>query len=758
MKEMLKGKKRIHFVGIGGIGMSAIAKILAESGYRVSGSDLEMNNLTEKLRALGVAVFQGHKESHVGRGVKAVVYSSSIDRARNPEILKAKKMGIPIVQRACVLGELLNSKKGIAVTGTHGKTTTTSLISVMLAKAAYDPTVAIGGEVELFGSNARRGKGGWMVAEADESDGSFMYLKPLYSVVTNIEMEHTDHYKSMGEVIDGYAAFVNNTRKEGVLFYNNDDEHIKKVLARFGGVRKSYGLSRGATVYATDITMREFETSYTCIYEDRRLGTVLLRIPGLHNVSNSLAAILVGMHMGIGFRTIRSALAGFTGAKRRFQLKFRANGVLLIDDYAHHPTEIRAVIEATRAWRGGRRIAVFQPHRFTRTKYFKKEFGRCFRGVDKLVLTDIYAASERPLKGVTIEGLCREAKRAGVKDARVMKKEDLAHYVLSEARSGDIVLVMGAGDIKKVSDELAERFTMRSAFAHIRGRVLFGEPLKKHTTFRIGGPADVWIEPRDVRALKEVLRICASNGWKVFVVGNGSNVLARDEGWRGVVVCLNAPSFTQLAIRGTCVTVGAGYSLSALIRRTCRAGLGGLESMVGIPGTMGGALFMNAGGAANPMYGNIGMFVTAVKVIDYSGKVRTLSGGEVTFQYRASNLSPFIVIGATLKLSRQDKDILLSRLCDFLRLKRSKQVLDIPSAGCIFKNPADFQFTAGQLIDMMGFKGTRVGGAEVSRKHANFIVNAGSATSRDVLTLVESIRRKAEEVYDIPLELEVKVI
>jgi UDP-N-acetylenolpyruvoylglucosamine reductase len=597
-----------------------------------------------------------------------------------------------------------------------------------------------------------------MVAEADESDGTFAYLQPLYSVVTNIEMEHVDYYKRLHDVLDGYSRFVNNTKRGGALFYNNDDENVRKILKRYKGTREGWGLAKGALIYPTNIKMDKFQTSYKCVYKNRVLGTVRLRIPGIHNVSNSLAAILVGMKMGIDFGRIAEVLAGFTGAKRRFQLKFHSDGVMLIDDYAHHPTEIRAVIEASQNWRPKRLMAVFQPHRFTRTKYLRREFGTCFHGVDKLILTDIYTASERPISGVTIHTIYREVRKSGLKDVRVMKKEDIVRCVLEEARPGDMVLVMGAGDIKEVADRLARSLVMRSELRRVPGRVLFGEPLSAHTTFRIGGSADAWVEPRDTAALKKVLEVCDGCGWRVFVIGNGSNILARDEGWRGVVVCLSAPHFKRLAMKGERVTVGAGYNLGKLITRTCRAGLAGLESMVGIPGTIGGAIYMNAGGASNPMFSNIGACVKSVRAIDYHGRVKTLSREDLMFRYRSSNLSGYVILGARLKLSKANRHMLLSQVLSFLRLKKAKQVLDIPSAGCIFKNPPDSQFTAGQLIDMMGFKGMRVGGAEVSAKHANFIVNTGGATAEDVLALVESIRRKAQEVYRIPLELEVKLL
>ena len=749
--------KKVHFVGVGGIGMSAIARIMLQMGYEVSGSDLEMSHLTKGLSGLGGKIFCGHKASNLPRGTDLVIYSSSIS-ASNPEILAANRLGIPVEQRAYALGCLLNPRKGIAITGTHGKTTTTSLISVILAKSGLDPTIAIGGEIDSIHSNSGLGRGAWMVAEADESDGSFLHLEPFYTVVTNIEMEHVDYYRSLEKAVDGYSRFVNKTKKGGVLFYNNDDPNIKKILRGYKGESRSYGSSGDALIYPVDIKMDGFNTSYRCMCKGRALGRVSLRIPGIHNVSNSLAAILVGLEAGIDFAKIARAISDFTGAKRRFELKFNDQGIMLIDDYAHHPTEIRAVIEAASRFRPNRLISVFQPHRFTRTKYLKKEFGSCFKGADKLVLTDIYAASEAPIKSITARTLYDEVRKSGLQDVEMAKKEDIPGLILNGSKAGDMIVVMGAGDIKKVSEDLGRLFRIRSEFNDIKGKVIFGAGLSGYTTFRIGGKADLLIEPADPGELAKIIKRCRSNKWGISLIGNGSNLLARDEGYRGIVVRLASPHFKTLDINGESGRVGAGHSLAKLIRAACEHGLGGLESLVGIPGTVGGAIFMNAGGAANPLYRTIGEFVASVKALDKKGDPVTLRRKDLVFGYRSSSLSGYTILEAVIKLTKSDRAILLTRMSDFLRLKRSKQVLDAPSAGCIFKNSPDSPFTAGQLIDMMGFKGKRIGGAQVSTKHANFIINTGGAAASDVLRLVGAIKDKAREEYGLDLETEVHIL
>ncbi len=457
---MILEKSNIHFVGIGGIGMSGIALVLLKMGYKVSGSDLGPNNLTDKLTGEGAVISFGHTHGNVLPATEVVVYSSSINDS-NPEIQEASKRNLLIVKRAEVLAELLNAKKGIAVTGTHGKTTTSSLISVMLENCGLDPTAMIGGEIDLLKGNSKCGKGEYVVAEADESDGSFLYLKPFYSVITNLEMEHIDYYKTLEDVIGAYAAFANNTKKRGCLFYNVDDKNIEKALQSFNGNKESFGFSKNADIYPHEILMNEFYTSYVCVYKNEIIGRVSLRIPGRHNILNSLAAMLLGFKLGLSFESICRSIQDFTGTKRRFHLRADVDGVMLIDDYAHHPTEIRAVLDACKNWKDRRVVVVFQPHRYTRTKYLAEEFGRCFKGADKLILTDIYAASEEPIEGVSVKNIYDRVKLHGLNDVMMMNKEKITEHIMDMKRSGDMIVVLGAGDIKEVSDELSEKLNKR---------------------------------------------------------------------------------------------------------------------------------------------------------------------------------------------------------------------------------------------------------------------------------------------------------
>lgn len=772
---MLSTKRNIHFVGVGGIGMSAIAHVLLEMGHNVSGSDLAENNITKKLESIGGMIFTGHRPSNIPDKTDILVYSSSISGA-NSELAEAARRNVKVIHRAQMLGEIFNKKKGIAVAGMHGKTTTTSLVAVMLKNAGMDPTAIVGGEVKAFGGNARLGKGDFVVAEADESDSSFLHLKPSCAIITNIELEHLDHFKTLGDIHRSFRSFIGNVKNGGKVFYNASDANIRKALIGFKGRSESFGFSKGADMRAVDIKMDGFSTKFKCIYKDRQLGTFELSMPGRHNVLNAMAAILVGLDVGLSFEEIAGGIRDFDGARRRFQLRSDSGGVMLIDDYAHHPTEIRAVLNACRNWRNKRIVVIFQPHRYSRTKLLADEFGKCFKGVDKLILTDIFPASEEAIKGVSIRTVYDKVRKNGLKDVVMVKKDEIPDYVMKLKRPGDMILVLGAGDIKSVADSLAGSLGGgRSAAGgrlpyssdlrlindlkmEVEGCIKINEPLCLHTSFKIGGPADIWVEPGDAANLKKAIAFAKKRAIPFFVIGNGSNLLASDNGFNGMLIHLGRDSFKGIKPSGTKIRVGGGFSLPRLVNFCCKKGLAGIESLVGIPGTVGGAIYMNAGGYANPIYKNIGSMVESLKVMGHDGTIKRLKAGQIEFGYRSSGLGPYIILEAVLKLKKADSRHLMESCLRFLKMKKEKHVLDSPSAGCVFKNPKDSHFTCGQMIDMLKLKGRRIGGAEISERHANFIVNRGGASHKDVIGLVELIRKKVKESYDIDLELEVKVI
>lgn len=446
--------RKVHFVGIGGVGMSGLAQVLLQGGDRVSGSDLARTAATDRLRALGASVQIGHAAAGVV-GADLVVYSSSI-APQNPELVAARHRGIPVWSRGRALATLLAGRRGIAVGGSHGKTTTTAMIASVLVGAGRDPTMLLGGEVERLGGNARVGGGPHVVVEADESDGLFVYLAPSLAVITNIEAEHLDYYRNDGEILHAYQQFADRLPADGLLIAGGDDPGVQRLRR---GVRRrvlAYGLSHGLDLVAESPRVCGRRGDYLARYRGRRLGTVTLQVPGLHNVVNSLAAIGVGLTEGVSFAQIRRSLAEYSGAGRRFQARGEVNGVLVIEDYAHHPTEIAVTLQAARTWAGRRVFCVFQPHRFSRTKYLRAQFGTCFSRADALILTDVYAASEDPVEGIGADSLSQAVRASGYEAVEVMPSDRIVPHLLTMVRAGDLVLVLGAGDIGRVAGELVQ--------------------------------------------------------------------------------------------------------------------------------------------------------------------------------------------------------------------------------------------------------------------------------------------------------------
>jgi len=390
----------VHFIGIGGAGMSGIAKVLLDLGYKISGSDLNVTETTKRLGKNGATVFTGHKASNVQKGIDVVVVSSAIPED-NDEVKKAQEFNIPVIQRAEMLAKLMENQKAICVAGAHGKTTTTSMIALVLEKNNLDPTVVVGGELNDIGGNAKLGRGEYLVAEADESDGSFLKLLPWATVVTNIEDDHLDHYGTLENIVEAFRQFINLGSPQGFSILCIDNTFVKKLADQIPGKLITYGIQENAQYTAKDIVYEGLLTKAKIYFNDNLLGTLELNVPGKHNISNALAAISIGHQLGIDFQDIKEALKGFKGVQRRFQLIGKVNNVQVVDDYAHHPTEIKATLEAARNSHSGRLIAVFQPHSYTRTKFLAKEFAASFKAADKVILAEIYSAGEKPIPGVS---------------------------------------------------------------------------------------------------------------------------------------------------------------------------------------------------------------------------------------------------------------------------------------------------------------------------------------------------------------------
>jgi UDP-N-acetylmuramate--alanine ligase len=474
---MLGRTRAIHFVGVGGIGMSGIAELLANLGYDVSGSDARASSVTERLKTLGVRVHIGHDAEHVG-SADVVVVSSAI-APTNPETAEAMRRRIPVIPRAEMLAELMRLRYGIAIAGAHGKTTTTSMVALVLERAGLDPTAVIGGRLSAFGSNARLGRGDYMVAEADESDRSFLKLSPSIAVVTNIDREHMESYGSWEDLQQAFVEFANKVPFYGAVVACADDGPVRGILPGVTRRVVAYGFEVGdaapAAVIGRQMALEAFGSRAIVTHRTPdasvELGELRLKVPGRHNMLNALGAVAVGLEVGIPFARIAGALAQFHGAERRFQRLGEENGVLVIDDYGHHPTEIAAVIAAARAGLDRRVVVVFQPHRYTRTQSLLPEFGTALSGADEIVLTDIYAAGEAPIPGVTLDALAsviRASARGGVRVVPAL--DQIPAAVADLARPGDLVITLGAGSIGTTGERILKELRNRPAAAANGGR------------------------------------------------------------------------------------------------------------------------------------------------------------------------------------------------------------------------------------------------------------------------------------------------
>jgi UDP-N-acetylmuramate--alanine ligase len=459
---MYKRYQHIHFVGIGGIGMSGIAEILLTLGYKVSGSDQRRNDTIERLERLGAKIFVGHKAENV-EGVHVLVYSSAV-AADNVEVQTARQRQVPTIPRAEMLAELMRLKYGIAVAGTHGKTTTTSMVGAVLAEGRLDPTIVVGGRITNLGSNARLGQGEYLVAEADESDGSFLKLAPTIAVVTTIDAEHLDHYGSLDAIRAAFLTFVNKVPFYGAAVLCLDQPNIQLLLPQVEKRIVTYGLESGADLVARHLELSGMTSRFDVVQHGNRLGACALQIPGRHNVLNALAAIGVGLDLEIPFATIAAALAGFAGVQRRFQVRGTAGGVTVVDDYGHHPVEIRATLAAAKAGFDRRVVTVFQPHRYSRTLHLRQEFLTAFNQADVLVVMDIYPAGEAPIPGVTARDLADGIRAHGHRNVTYLGSDRarVIDHVCAISRPGDLVLTLGAGDVSQLGSDILRRLEAES--------------------------------------------------------------------------------------------------------------------------------------------------------------------------------------------------------------------------------------------------------------------------------------------------------
>lgn len=753
---------RIDLIGVAGSGMSGLALLLLSLGHRVSGSDKATTLETERLQKLGLQFFHGHTEREV-EDCDMVIYSSAI-KPGNVAYEAAYKQGVPLVRRAEALAAVMANKKGVVVGGTHGKTTTSALTAHVLRQGGLKPSHYVGAEIPILGSNAHWDpEGELFVAEGDESDGTLVNFHPQHAIILNIEPEHLDFYEGIDAIKAVFRQLLAQT--PGHWVYCAEDPVAREVCGGTGqGV--SYGWSRGCEFSADILAMKPDHSDFQVYHRDRLLGVATLGIPGRHNVSNALAAIALATRLGVGFEAIQHALKTFRGARRRFEIRHSGRSFTVVDDYGHHPSEIAATLATAKGLNPKRIVCVFQPHRFSRTQLLKKEFGASFDDVNELFVTEVYAASEKPLPGVSGNTIVEEVRRHD-EERGVVRPASSFQYTptLLEARDkagnalrpGDLLITLGAGNVHEAGRCIAKDLPVLERLWEILeanggGAARLYEPMSRHTTFLIGGPAQFWIEPRSMAGFAEVVKFLRSASVPIRVIGRGSNLLVRDGGIRGAVIHPSKGEFEEVRAEDGLLHCGVGARLKKIASAARNAGVGGLEWMEGVPGNLGGAIRMNAGAMGAEMADNL----VSVRFIAGDGSIQEKPLAEIQHQYRSiAEFEERYIVGAVLKGSPAPVEVIDAGL-NASRVKRRTSQPVGASAGCVFKNPQ--LCGAGKLVDDLGLKGRRVGRAAVSDVHANFIVNEGGATAREVLDLVAEIKEAAQRERGVQLELEVKVI
>ncbi|PYI81665.1 MAG: UDP-N-acetylenolpyruvoylglucosamine reductase [Verrucomicrobia bacterium] len=774
--QLLRSAERnavVYLVGAGGCGMSGLGHLLLDLGHRVAGSDLALNEDVQQLRARGAEIHLGHTAGHImGAQPVLVVYSSAI-RLENPELQAARQLQIPMVRRATLLAALMHRQRGICIAGMHGKTTSTAWLAFALEQLTARPSYAIGAHVPQLarhasfqGESRARGEGdpketNWFVIEADESDGSLVEFKPEHSIILNIDEEHLDYYANLEAICREFERFTAATR--GSVIFCADDSRLAELLARHPQTI-SYGFNPLATYRVTRLTKQNANSTFEVSHAGLKLGDFGTELVGEKNVSNATAVIALLHHLGFAPERIASAIAGFRGATRRQDEVFRDHRFRVFDDYGHHPSEICATLRAFQELGGRRLLVAFQPHRFTRTQRLLQKFANCFRGADRLWLTEVYSANEDAIPGVNSSVLGDAIRAQGQAVEYCSSLDELRRSVRAAMQPGDVILFLGAGDITNAAHQLADQLRQETPMlkeqwqSELAAKFSIGsvlrcdEPLAKRTTLRVGGTADFYVEPASEADLAAVLEFCRSHELPFYILGRGSNLLIKDGGIRGMVISLSQPHFSGVEIAGDHLHAGAGARLKAVAVAARRHSLAGLEFLEGIPGSVGGGLRMNAGAMGSWMFD----VVESIRFMDYSGNTHERRAGEVNVEYRGCPLfKDHVALGAVLKGRPAPRELIEQRMQSFSRKRWDTQPA-AASAGCIFKNPKTIP--AGKLIEELGLKGTRIGAAVVSAVHGNFIVNEGGATAQDVLKLIETIKQRARDTRGIELETEVEIV
>ena len=745
--------RRIHLIGVAGSGMSGIAALLLALGHRVSGSDKVDTQEVERLRRKGL-VFASPQGAELVSDSELVIFSSAI-RPGNPAYDAALTQGKRMARRAEVLAAVMSGKQGVVVCGMHGKTTTSAMAAHVLRAGGLKPSHYVGAEIPILGTNARwDSEGEHLVAEGDESDGTLVYYHPRHALVLNIEPEHLDHYADM-KAID--AVFTQLTQQtSGNIYYWADDAGATRVCSA-----QERAIPVGTAAHChyrlEGLEQQGLTTCFVVFCGNQLLGRVQLGIPGAHNAHNALLVIALAMDLGVPFAVIAEALEAFRGAKRRFELKYQDSEVRVFDDYGHHPTEIAATIATARgAMEGaGRLVVLFQPHRYSRTAALVPEFAAAFRDADIVYVAPIYSAGEAPIPGIDASTIVLAAREAGhpyIFQAASVLAAGIA--VAPLIKKGDFIVSLGAGNIHEAGSFLVRELTLRTQLRRAMGEgaIRIAEPLSKHTTMRVGGPARFWAEPETEEGFADLVRVCHDEGIPLMVMGRGSNLIVRDGGFPGVVIHLARGSFAEATVEGNEITAGVGMKLKQIAAVARNAGLSGFEWMDGIPGNLGGALRMNAGAMGVQTFDQ----VARLRLADQDGNIVSRTSDEIEVHYRnVPVLHNHYALSATLSGVPSPVDQIDRLLGSSFKHRKETQPA-AASAGCIFKNPG--AISAGRLIEELGFKNSAIGGARVSEVHANFIVNDGGATAAEILSLISRIQDKARAERGIELETEVSII
>ena len=732
--------------------MSGIAALLLQLGHEVRGSDKVSTVETDRLQRLGLRFHQQHRAEHAS-DADLIVFSSAI-RSDNPILVSARDSGKPLIRRAEALAAIMRAKSGIVIAGMHGKTTTSAMVAHVLREGGLHPSHYVGAEIPILGTNAHWDpRGEHFVAEGDESDGTLRCFHPKHALILNIEEEHLDFYPDLAAIEKVFAQLIEQT--SGTIFYNADDASAARLCASRNAAI-SYGFSESADYHGANVELRDFASVFSVYRRGQQLGEAVLNVPGGHNVENAVGVIALGTELGIPFEKIAVSLRKFQHARRRFEIKYKSDRFLLVDDYAHHPTEIRATLKTARSIGRKRVLTMFQPHRYSRTKALCKEFGRAFDDADRVVVTDVYPASEAPIAGISGKTIADEMATHGHRGVSYQPHfESVYREVGNILDSGDLIVSLGAGNIHEQLSILAADLVIAEKLKAIvgeEGDVRLYEPLSKHTTLRVGGPAQFWVEPRTENAFAELIRFCRQENLPLFVIGRGSNLLVRDGGIRGVVVHPCGGDFDKIKIDGNEISAGVGAKLRQVAYAGKAAGLGGLEWMEGIPGAVGGSLRMNAGAMGAQTFEN----VVRVRYLDENGEAHTKGRDELEVHYRNFPLlENNFAVSAVFRGEPAPTEEIVRKLEASQEKRRTTQPA-AKSAGCIFKNPDSCP--AGKLVDELGLKNSRIGKARVSEVHGNFIVNDGGATAVEMLELIEEIKATARAKRGIELETEVQIV